>query len=76
MLKTIAAIGVSAALVLSPLVAIAQTDTAAPAAAPADSATPEKAPMKKKMHKKHMAKKKMEKPMDATPAAPAEAPKS
>jgi hypothetical protein len=86
MLKTIAAIGVSAGLVLAPLAALAQTDQTAPAApaAPAASdqgATPEKAPMKSKhhmSHKKHMAKgkKKMEKPMESAPAAPAEAPKS
>jgi len=79
MFKTIAAIGLSAALALSPLAALAQTDQGtAPAA---EGATPEKAPMKKTthhMHKKHMAKskKKMEKPMESTPAAPAEAPKS
>ena len=84
MLKTLTAIGISAAIVFAPLAAIAQTDTTAPAgAAPAasDVAAPaadsmKKAP-KKHMAKKHMAKK-MKKPAadDATPAAPADAPKS
>src|SRR5580704_19447622 len=82
MLKTLTAIGISAAIVFAPLAAIAQTDTTAPAGAPAasDTAAPaadsmKKAP-KKHMAKKHMAKK-AKKPAadDATPAAPAEAPK-
>ncbi len=73
MLKTIAALGLGAALALSPLAALAQTDqSAAPAAA-------EKEPMKAKpkhhhMSTHHMAKKKPMEP--AAPAAPAEAPKS
>jgi hypothetical protein len=82
MLKTLTAIGISAAIVFAPLAAIAQTDTTAPAgAAPAasDAMAPAKDSMKSKKHmaKKHMAKK-MKKPAadDATPAAPAEAPKS
>ena len=84
MMKTLTAIGISAAIVFAPLAAIAQTDTTAPAGtAPAasDTAAPaadsmKKAP-KKHMAKKHMAKK-AKKPAadDATPAAPAEAPKS
>jgi len=82
MMKTLTAIGISAAIVFAPLAAIAQTDTTAPAgAAPAasDAMAPAKDSMKSKKHmaKKHMAKK-MKKPAadDATPAAPAEAPKS
>jgi hypothetical protein len=83
MMKTLTAIGISAAIVFAPLAAIAQTDTTAPAGAPAasDTAAPaadsmKKAP-KKHMAKKHMAKK-MKKPAadDAAPAAPADAPKS
>jgi len=64
MLKKIAAIGLGAALVLSPLAAFAQTDTTAPAtgAAPAAGTDTGAAatPMKKKTHhsKKHMAKSK------------------
>jgi hypothetical protein len=76
MLKTLTAIGISAAIVFAPLAAIAQTDTTAPAgAAPAatDSMAPAKDSMKKSAkHKKHMTK--MKKP--AGDAAPAEAPKS
>jgi hypothetical protein len=76
MLKTLTAIGISAAIVFAPLAAIAQTDTTAPAgAAPAatDSMAPAKDSMKKSAkHKKHMTK--MKKPADD--AAPAEAPKS
>jgi hypothetical protein len=83
MLKTLTAIGISAAIVFAPLAAIAQTDAAPAGAAPAasDAAAPaadsmKKAP-KKHMAKKHMAKK-MKKPAadDAAPAAPADAPKS
>jgi|HubBroStandDraft_3_1064219.scaffolds.fasta_scaffold177908_1 hypothetical protein len=83
MLKTLTAIGISAAIVFAPLAAVAQTDAAPAGAAPAasDAAAPaadsmKKAP-KKHMAKKHMAKK-MKKPAadDATPAAPADAPKS
>jgi hypothetical protein len=83
MMKTLTAIGISAAIVFAPLAAIAQTDAAPAGAAPAasDTAAPaadsmKKAP-KKHMAKKHMAKK-MKKPAadDATPAAPADAPKS
>jgi hypothetical protein len=83
MMKTLTAIGISAAIVFAPLAAIAQTD-AAPAGAPAasDTAAPDAGAMKKtpKKHtaKKHMAAKKAKKPAadDATPAAPADAPKS
>ena len=84
MMKTLTAIGISAAIVFAPLAAIAQTDTTAPAAG-APAATDNMAPAKPaKAHKKHMAKKakkhmakKVKKPAeDATPAAPAEAPKS
>jgi hypothetical protein len=83
MMKTLTAIGISAAIVFAPLAAFAQTD-AAPATAPAasDTATPDAGAMKK-TPKKHMAKKKhmatkMKKPAadDAAPAAPADAPKS
>ena len=73
MLKTLAAIGISAAIGLAPLAALAQTDTTAPAAAPAASDTMSKDAMKKPMkHKKHMSKK-MKKPAEGTmaPAAPA-----
>jgi hypothetical protein len=78
MLKTLTAIGISAAIVFAPLAAIAQTDTAAPAAGAAPAATDTMAPagdsMKKTAkHKKHMAKK-AKKPMEES--APAEAPKS
>ena len=76
MQKKFAAIGLSAALVLSPLAALAQNDQTAPAAAAAASDTMSKDAMKKPMkHKKHMSKK-MKKPMEQTPTAPAEAPKS
>src|ERR1700749_108452 len=73
MVKTLAAIGISADIALAPLAAFAQTDTTAPAAgaAPAtDSAAPAADSMKKTTkHKKHMAKK-AKKPAadDATPA--------
>jgi hypothetical protein len=77
MLKKVAAIGLIAAFALSPLAAVAQTDTAAPAAAaPADTSMKATTPMKHKTHKakKHTAKKSM---APAAPAAPAEAaPKS
>jgi hypothetical protein len=82
MLKTLTAIGISAAIVFAPLAAIAQTDTTAPAGAPAasDTAAPAADSMKKstKKHtaKKHMAKKAKKPAEDAAPAAPAEAPKS
>lgn len=85
MLKKAAAVALSAALVLSPLAAFAQTDTTAPAAgAPAaapmsgDNMAPAK-PMKHKSHKakSHKKMKKSSKSMaPAAPAAPAEAPKS
>jgi hypothetical protein len=76
MMKTLTAIGISAAIVFAPLAAIAQNDTTAPAgAAPAasDAMAPAKDSMKKSMkkHKKQMTK--MKKPMEE---APAEAPKS
>jgi hypothetical protein len=79
MLKTLTAIGISAAIVFAPLAAIAQTDAAPAGAAPAasDAMAPAKDSMKSKKHmaKKHMSK--MKKPMeDAAPAAPADAPKS
>jgi hypothetical protein len=83
MIKTLTAIGISAAIALAPLAAIAQTDTTAPAAgAPAASDTAAPADSMKKAPKKHMAKKHMAKKMkkpaadDAAPAAPAEAPKN
>jgi hypothetical protein len=83
MLKTLTAIGISAAIVFAPLAAIAQTD-AAPAGAPAasDTAAPaadamKKTPKKHTAKKKHMAKKtKAPAADDAAPAAPADAPKS
>jgi hypothetical protein len=83
MMKTLTAIGISAAIVFAPLAAIAQTDAAPAGAAPAasDAAAPAADSMKK-VPKKHMAKKHMAKKMkkpaadDATPAAPADAPKS
>lgn len=75
MRKTLTAIGISAAIALAPLAAIAQTDTTAPAAGAAPAATDNMAPAKDSMkkttkHKKHMAKKK---PAEGTmaPAAPA-----
>jgi hypothetical protein len=78
MLKTLTAIGISAAIAFAPLAAIAQTDTTAPAAgAPAatDSMAPAKDSMKShKAHKAHKSSAKMKKPADD--AAPAEAPKS
>ena len=54
MLKKIAAIGLSAALVLSPLAALAQTDAAAPAAPAAGAAAPTRCPPKP-MKAKHEA---------------------
>ena len=79
MLKKIAALGLSAALALSPLAALAQTDqSAAPGAAAGENTMPAK-PMKSKHHsKKHMSKKSksMAPAEPAAPAAPAEAPKS
>jgi hypothetical protein len=81
MMKTLTAIGISAAIVFAPLAAFAQTDAAPAGAAPAasDAMAPAKDSMMKKKHmaKKHMAKK-MKKPAadDAAPAAPADAPKS
>jgi hypothetical protein len=79
MLKTFAAIGISAAIAFAPLAALAQTDTTAPAGA-APAATDNMAPAKdsmKKSGKKHMSKKSASKKMkDMAPAAPAEAPKS
>ena len=76
MLKTLTAIGISAAIAFAPLAALAQTDTTAPAAGAAaatDAMAPAKDSMKKPMkkHTKHMSK--MKKPMEE---APAEAPKS
>jgi hypothetical protein len=82
MMKTLTAIGISAAIVFAPLAAIAQTDAAPAGAAPAASAAmaPAKDSMKKAKphHHAKTASKKMKKPAadDATPAAPAEAPKS
>ena len=74
MLKTFAAIGLSAALALSPLAALAE-DAAAPAATEA-AAAPAKAPMKAhKSHKAHKAKHHA-KAKDKMAPAPAEAPKS
>jgi hypothetical protein len=74
MLKTLTAIGISAAIAFAPLAALAQTDTTAPAgAAPAAPDTMSKDAMKKPMKaKKHMAKK-AKKPAEGTmaPAAPA-----
>ncbi len=59
MFKKFAAIGLSAALALSPLAAIAQTDHAACGcrAAPAASTMPAKAPMKSHKTKSHKTKK-------------------
>jgi hypothetical protein len=59
MLKTLAAIGISAGIALAPLGALAQTDTtAAPAAT--EKMAPAKSSMKKTTkHKHHMAKKKI-----------------
>ena len=48
MLKTLTAIGISAAIVFAPLAAIAQTDTTAPAGA-APAATDSMAPAKDSM---------------------------
>jgi len=82
MLKTLTAIGISAAIVFAPLAAIAQTDAAPAGAAPAASDTAAPADSMKKAPKKHMAKKHMAKKMkkpaadDAAPAAPADAPKN
>ena len=59
MMRTLTAIGISAAIVFAPLAAIAQTDAAPAGAAPAatDSMAPAKDSMKKSTkHKKHMAK--------------------
>ena len=53
MMKTLTAIGISAAIVFAPLAAIAQTDAAPAAAAPA--ATDKMAPAKDSMKKPHEA---------------------
>jgi len=63
MLKTLAAIGISAGIALAPLAALAQSDTTAPAAA--SKMAPAKHSMKKTKHKHHMAKKKMMKKEEA-----------
>jgi hypothetical protein len=76
MLKTLTAIGISAAIAFAPLAAIAQTDTTAPAGAPAatDTMAPAKDSMKAHHHKAHKSSSaKMKKPAEE---APAEAPKS
>jgi hypothetical protein len=76
MLKKIAAFGLSAALVLSPLAAFAQADTTAPAAPGAAAPAPDAGTAKAKStkhHKKHMSKK-MKKPAADSTAAPAAAP--
>ena len=77
MLKTLTAIGISAAIAFAPLAAIAQTDTTAPAAgAPAatDTMAPAKDSTKAHHHKAHKSSSaKMKKPAEE---APAEAPKS
>jgi hypothetical protein len=77
MMKTLTAIGISAAIAFAPLAAIAQTDTTAPAgAAPAasDATAPAKDSMKKSMkkHTKHMSKMKdhMAPAAGAAPANP------
>jgi hypothetical protein len=72
MLKTLAAIGVSAAIAFAPLAALAQTDQSAPGAAPAagDQGAMAPKPMKKKTHH-HMSSSKMKKPMAEPAAAPA-----
>ena len=76
MLKTFAALGISAAIAFAPLAAFAQTDTTAPAAgaAPAasDAMAPAKDSMKAKAKKpKHMAKKAKKTGDTMAPAAPA-----
>jgi hypothetical protein len=78
MYKKIAAMGLGAALALSPLAAIAQTDqTTAPAAGTeAAPAQPMKAKSKPKHHHTTASKSKMKPAPAAAPAAPAEAPKS
>ncbi len=76
MIKILAAIGLGSALMLAPVLALA--DEAAPAAG-APAATTEKPAMKAPMKKKHHVvkkKKKTTKPAPAKPAAPAEAPKT
>jgi hypothetical protein len=78
MFKTIAAIGLSAALALSPLAALAQTNTT-PAegqpAAPGTEAGPAPAKPMAKHHKKHTAKKSSHKMKKSTaPAAESSAP--
>ena len=52
MMKTIAALGVIAALGLTPVVALAQTDTTTPAPAAAAPEAPMKSTHKMKSHKK------------------------
>ena len=86
MLKKLAALGLTAALALSPMAALAQaTDTTAPAADAKPMADTMKKPMKPKHHmmkkhvmKKHMMKKKMmkKKMMKKETPPPAEAPKT
>ena len=69
MQKTLAAIGISAAIAFAPLAALAQTDTTAPAAGAAPAATDNMAPakdsMKKTKHKAHESAKKMMKKEEA-----------
>ncbi len=90
MFKTIAVVGLGAALALSPLAALAQAETPATPAAPQaqtnSAASPDMSPKAKKPMKhhtatnskmKHTAKKTTPKtPAPMTPTAPAEAPKS
>jgi hypothetical protein len=87
MLKKLAAIGLGAALILSPVVTMAQT-TPAPTETPAAGATPAAMPMKPMAHKvkhkakakhvvkKHVVKKHVVKKPAVKKPAPAEAPKS
>jgi hypothetical protein len=72
MMKKLAAFGISAAIALTPLAAIAQTPTPEESASPAATGEPMK-PMKKTMHKKavhHKAHKAAKKPMSTESPTP------
>ena len=76
MLKTLAALGLTTALVFAPVAGFAQTTTPDTTAPAADAKPAPEAPMKKHTVKKHMAKKhKKAMKKEAAPAAE-EAPKS
>ena len=82
MLKTFAALGISAAIAFAPLAAFAQTDTTAPAAGAAPAASDAMAPAKDSMKAKrrsqeaHGQEGEEDRRATMAPAAPADAPAS